>query len=150
MIKPLEATEDDIQYVAENLWLRGKNELNLEDIEKIRECMRMLALKSENMTWTVRKDGLPVFVFGAYYNLIGDTFYTWFLATDRFQEIGLSATVFLKRFIAAEKKQYEGSKIELWTAVEHEDAERWFRLLGFELSYTVPDNPKIRCYEHIG
>ncbi len=135
MIDIRPSTRDDIRHVVFRMWRRGCEELgkhgNLDNEAIIRE----LCKRATEYGYAFYFRGEPVAVFGAH--AVSDSeYHTWFSATDKFHHIGKEATRFLKGLVFAKTSQRPGVRLELWSAVNHPDADRWFKLLGFR-----PDKP---------
>lgn len=122
---------DDIRHVVYNLWERGQAEAQCFEIENKEALISYLERNSSEYGYALCDDGLgPVAVFGA--SEMEGTYYTWFIATDEFLKVAKQATIWLLRFVREQKALRPDERLELHSAVTHEDADRWFQLLGFQ------------------
>ena len=131
MIDMRPATDYDIRHVVFRMWQRGTTELAKIVPEFDREAViKVLRSRSKEYGFTFFYHGEPVAVFGAH--AISDhEYHTWFTATDGFERIGRNATRFLRKLVQDKTAERPGVRLELWSAVDHPQADRWFRSLGF-------------------
>ena len=122
-------TPEDIQHVLNGLWTRGEKEAVKAGFTSREQLMAYLLSVSGEYGYTMRTDDEPVAVFGA--TMSEGKYFTWFVATERFSEIGKQATRFLKGFIKERVAGRPDAHLEMISAVEHPEAEKWFNLLGF-------------------
>ena len=138
---------DDVYYVADNLWARGRKEAETYGIKDNALLVRRFLELSTEYGYTVWFEDKPVAVFGAYLDPEDDKYYTWFLATEEFGNVGVSLTRFLRGFIRDRKAEKPTAVLELWSAVDHPKARKWFEVLGFE--YLEPSG-KFHLYRYTG
>lgn len=125
-------TRDDIRHVVYRMWRRGAEELKCHGDFDNEAIIRELHLRSQEYGYTLFYEREPVAVFGAH--AVGENeYHTWFTATNKFHFIGKEATMFLKRLVTQKTIEKPDCVLELWSAVDHPDADRWFKLLGFQL-----------------
>lgn len=121
---------DDISQVIKGLWKRGQKEATLFGITNKEELLEYLLACSSEYGFTLKVGEEPIAVFGAAGH--DNKYNSWFVATDRFAEVGRSATLFLRGFLRDKVRNRPDAELSMFSAVEHPDAERWFSLLGFE------------------
>lgn len=129
------ATPDDIDAVVSGLWDRGAREASnygFKTKDQIREYLKGMC---DSHAYVLAIDNARIAAFGAC-AVRRNVYSTWFIATDRFSEAGAPITRFLRGFIREKLFEHPGAQIEMSSAVDHPDAERWFKILGFE---RVPD-----------
>lgn len=131
MIDLRPVTRDDIRHVVFRMWKRGADEAKRHGYEDNERIIHDLSMRANEYGFAFYHNNEPVAVFGAYAGH-DDCYHTWFVATDKFTVIGKQATVFLKRFIKEKTMERPGASLELWSSVDHPEADRWFQLLGFQ------------------
>lgn len=128
------ATESDIRTVVGGMWQRGAEELarcNHLNKEGIGDVFLSMA---KEYAFSFYHDEKPAAVFGAVRDDDDENlYYTWFAATDAFELIGRSATVFLRRFLKEKTAERPEATLELLSMVDHPKADQWFAVLGFSL-----------------
>lgn len=130
MIETLSLTRADVHFVAENLWERGKIEMERYGVTSLDQLVDKLMGMAQEYGYSLYADGRPVAVFGA--ALANDGwYYTWFIATEDFTKIGKAATKFLRDFTRERVAERPDARLFLWSAVDHPEAARWFQVLGF-------------------
>lgn len=130
MIDIRPSTSDSIRHVVFRMWRRGTEELKRHGDFDNESIIRELCLRAHEYGYAFHFHGEPVAVFGAH--AVSDKeYHTWFTATDKFHHIGKEATRFLKGLVFAKTSQRPDCRLELWSSVNHPDADRWFKLLGF-------------------
>lgn len=120
---------DDIVKVASGIWRRGEEEAEAFGLEKS-SIIQYLIEASKEHGFVMKVHDEPIAVFGA--SRAGDHYNSWFIATNRFEEVGKAATRFLKGFVSEKITQHPDAELRMVSGVSHPDAERWFKLLGFE------------------
>lgn len=132
MIDMRPTTRDDIRHVVFRMWRRGCEELKKHgDFDK-ESIIRELHARSIEYGYTFFYQGEAVAVFGAH--SVGEKeYHTWFSATDKFHHIGKQATRFLRDMVKRKTAERPDTRLELWSSVDHPDAARWFKTLGFQL-----------------
>lgn len=132
----------DISYVIEHLWDRGKQELSHHGKMSMESVMEHLAIASAHRDgYVIRIGEEPVAVFGAMGN--GQHYYSWFLATEKFAQIGKTATRLLRGFIKEKVTDRPDATLEMVSVGVHPDAARWFQIIGFNKlpPKDQPDSP---------
>lgn len=124
------ATPLDISIVIEKLWDRGVAEAERFGFKSHSELLAFLTSAATEHGYVLKIEEMPVAVFGARH-LRDNIYSTWFMATGRFDEAGAPITRFLRGFIREKLDEHPGAKIELSSAVDHPEADRWFKVLGF-------------------
>lgn len=133
MLKFATLTPDDVDFIINRLWQRGEEEAVLWGLKSKEEHRaHLLSMAKKHGYCLSGHDDEPIAAFGVCEPPDGITYSTWFIATDRFTEVGLSITKFLRGFIREKLKGHPEAEIELISAVSHADAGRWFQILGFE------------------
>lgn len=87
----------DIQAVVGNLWERGQKEAALNGYSSRDDIMAHLLKSASDHGYVMKVADEPIAVFGASNH--GHCYYTWFVATERFSEVGKTATLLLKGFL---------------------------------------------------
>lgn len=123
------ATKDDARYVVYRMWQRGEEEVQKYGFKDREDIIKYFLDKAKRHRYAFYHEGKPVAVFGAYEH--EGVHYTIFMATEGFLAIGKAATLWLRRFIKQEADKIYNIRLELLTAVEHAEADRWFKLIGF-------------------
>ena len=113
-----------LAYVWEHLWARGKEEFARLGISESEALQRVTSyLQYEN--GCLQADGVPVCVFGMCPD--GDTWCTWFQATDAFDEHAAEVTSYLY-----DENELRPQITRVYSVLVHPKAEKWFRCIGFE------------------
>lgn len=121
----------DVDYVINNLWQRGCDEVKAFGFESTEGLANFIMAGADEHGYVLTADDVPVVVFGA--SLEQGTWFTWFLATEQFSDLGTQATRFFNDFLKKRLKENPGARLELISACDHSEATRWFRILGFEV-----------------
>ena len=123
--------ERDIDYVLANPWEVSKDELNAFGIEcwNWKMTVRTLWVNSKYAS-ALRLNDATVAILGGY--LTDDGIWrTWFLASDLFPLHAKDATKTTRKFLREAFKRETPAQVISITASAREDAENWFRLIGF-------------------
>lgn len=120
----------DITDVVIGLWERGEQEARVAGFGDREALLAYLLSISGEYSYTMKVGNEPVAVFGATHH--GEVYHSWFMATERFNEVGKQATRFLNGFVKERVQSRPDATLEMLSAVDHPDAERWFLLLGFK------------------
>lgn len=105
-------------------------ELGLDRWNVLKMARELLALGGAEI---VREDGEPLFIIGVYPHPNDETVnMTWFLATSRFFQSGVSSTLYGRQFMRRLAAKHPGATFESVTWSSHPFVRRWFTLLGFK------------------
>lgn len=116
-------TPDILRIVLGNLWERGAEELRRLGMSADECLARFWWYAQTGKSGALLADGLPVMVAGIHED--GSEAFTWFQATDDFDQHAVAITRVLRRRI----KEYPGS-VFIYSVCCHEKTERWFKALG--------------------
>ena len=141
-------TPQALRYVLAHLWPRGVEELRLLGVTKDGAYSRFLSYARHPWGHTpcvLEFDGVPAVVFG----VSGDDggAFTWFQATDAFEQYAGEIT----RYIRREAKAYT-VPLFIYSVCVHPDTARWFRVLGFaptEKVRELPSGALLRQFERV-
>lgn len=120
---------DDAHEIMKRMWQPGAAEIERIGLVKNPEVMAAKFVSMADYGWTFFADGGMVAICGA--QRLGDTHYTWFMATPEIAAIGREFTLWLRKF-CREAVEREGVKLEMFSASLHPNSDRWFFALGFE------------------
>lgn len=117
-------TPERLALVFAYLWPRGREEakrngLHVEDVYRL-----FLTYTHRGPCGILCADGVPVMASGICAD--GDSAFTWFQATDKFDDHAREITKVLRR----ESQKYPGD-VYIYSVMVHPQTERWFRALGF-------------------
>lgn len=121
---------EDAREIMKSMWQPGAAELDRIGLEVT--DINVVAAKFINMAdygFTFLANGEMVAICGAQRG--DDTHYTWFMATPELANIGREFTVWLRKF-CKDIVERDGLKLEMFSASQHPNSERWFFALGFE------------------
>lgn len=125
MLTEVPATPERIGYVLRNLWVRGEKELILNGLSK-KDAFQTFCeyTKGHYAGCLVDEEGVPVLVAG----IVDDhgESYTWFLATERFNDFASEVTRYVRRVI----QRHKTDPVRIYSVCVHPDTEKWFRVLG--------------------
>lgn len=133
---------DDARHVVMNLWGRGIREIEKYGVTDKEQLVTALIAMSKEYGFAIWHKSIPMAVFGAHFCEEDNIYYTWFAATEAFTEAGKETTKLLKKFVRDRIKERPGVEVEIWSAVDHPDAPRWFQLLGFKPLPIKDENKK--------
>lgn len=89
---------------------------------------------TEGEARTVSIDGEIGFILGiAPHPMLPRRSSLWFIATERYWKTGAAGVRFGRSFIKSLESRYPGEYLTARSWSDHEDVERWFALLGFEM-----------------
>jgi hypothetical protein len=66
---------------------------------------------------------------------------TWFLATERFWELGVRGVVYARKYLSRLRREYPTTPFVSYSDSPHPAVDRWFSLLGYRQIYA----PYLRC-----
>jgi hypothetical protein len=66
---------------------------------------------------------------------------TWFLATERFWELGVRGVVYARKYLSRLRREYPTTPFVSYSDSPHPAVNRWFSLLGYRQLYA----PYLRC-----
>lgn len=139
-IRPLNA--NDIRYVVYRMWRRGVEEIRKNGDIGNEEIIKAFQACNHEYGYAIYFEDRPVAIFGAH-AIDPLTYHTYFSATDKFHHIGRHATRFMRQLVLRETAAKPRVKLEIWSGVDHPEAERWFGLLGFD---RLPDKERFQHY----
>ena len=140
----LEFTElrpGDIEHVCSVLWERGVHEAKRFGLAGPQEIDRYLRGCSKEYCYVARDYSGPVTIFGA--NKHPEGFITFFVSTDRMVLHGRRISIKLKHLLDADVKAEGNPVVKLISAVDHPEADRWFKAMGFAFQ---DEKPPFRTY----
>lgn len=126
------------------MWQRGREELERLGIDADAAIDIYLERNRTPFSFGVFDDGVPIAFMGAAEK--GAAKYaTWFQATEAFPSAGVAATKAIKKFLKQAMRRHPDVDLYLFSASDHPDADRWFRLLGFRY---VSMRGNVRVFEY--
>lgn len=141
-IRPLNA--NDIRYVVYRMWRRGMEEIKKNGDIGNEEIIKAFQACNHEYGYALYFEDRPVAIFGAH-AVSADNYHTYFSATDKFHHVGRHATRFMRQLILRETARRPHAKLEIWSGVDHPEAERWFSLMGFN---RLSDKGRFQHYLH--
>jgi hypothetical protein len=135
------STPEEVDYVLDRLWDRGKREAEKFGVVGDAQIRQWLKDFPPSILYTLICDDVPLAITGS--NQEGETHYTYFLATKQFKDNGLAITRFMNRFTKDRVETLGIKRLELWSASDHDAADRWFNILGFHF---FENDPPFRKY----
>lgn len=128
------ADNDAIEFVLNNLWERGEEELELLGVNKGRAAELILDWRDRGEpTFSFRADGVPIFIAGLTRTDDPHAMRTWFQATEDFNLYSREITVKLREGIEKIAESWELEYVEIFSPCVHPKTGRWFRALGFTI-----------------
>lgn len=118
------ASAEAIGYVLEHLWSRGREELVRLGIDRADAPAYFAMLAGKGQSGALLADGEPILVAGICPEPGG--FFTWFQATDKFDEHALHITRRMRAVARAHPQP-----VRVYSVLCHPLAERWFKAMGF-------------------
>lgn len=137
-----DATFRDILFVAENMRSEDKREIYAtrwtdDPYQLARDCIG----SSAGFAWTMGKN-CPIAAIGAF-PMWQNVWSAWMFATDRFPEIGLSMTKFVKnQFIPTIKKS--AHRAQCFSIEGHDAAHKWLESVGGKRESVIENYGKNR------
>lgn len=120
-------TADGLQYLLDHLWPRGVEELRRLGLTHEQALRRFMGYAGRGRAGVLSADDVPLIATGTCTE-DGERF-TWFIATDAFEQHPIAITRFLRRHL-----QTEPTPIHIYSVCIHPDTARWFAALGFRRS----------------
>lgn len=136
MIECVPADLDDVVYVVDNLWPRGWSEAANQGFNRadfLNEEIRLYLETKEQHRFVMKRDGIPVAVFGAIDRENKNEYFTWFAATSDFETVGKSGSRKLLQILQKGIEEHPGCKIDIHSMCPHPLVDKWFNFLGFSL-----------------
>jgi hypothetical protein len=127
----------DLLYITERLreWDRREIFATLGSEQPI-DLVRV-TLMGEGMTWIAYKDSEPVAAFGAS-AMWPRVWSVWAFGTDRFREVALTLTRFIRRSMIPMLESSGAIRAECRSMDGHTEAHRWLESLGLRREATHP------------
>lgn len=143
MIQILQPTLTDLTYVAMHMREWDRREIFATAITDDPRVLARIIHEMNGISWIAYKDGTPVATFGAE-PLWQGVCSVWAFGTDRFPEVGLSVTKFLKREMAPMLIRLGVRRAECKSMEGHTEAHAWLEALGMKREAEHP------CYGRNG
>jgi hypothetical protein len=133
-VRVTEAVPEAVNYVFDNLWERGGQELAIlgYSVDQARAIVTHQRL-SGAPTLAVWIDGAPALICGLMRTDSPDGMATWFQATEAFTEHARQITKELRAKLEGAATTYNLKFIEIVSPCVHPKTGRWFAALGFRL-----------------
>ena len=130
-----EATAHAVDFIIENLWERGRKELDLMGYDLDSAMGAIQSWRQQNLpTMAVSFEGKPVFMAGLV-PVKAQVMQTWFQATDEFTTHARQITVILRKRLEEEAEARNLAELEIYSMCVHPKSSEWFGLLGFSLDH---------------
>jgi len=128
------ADNEAIEFVLNNLWERGQEELQIIGITPGIAAETILARRERGEpTFSFRAGDEPVFIAGLTRTDDPQAMATWFQATEAFNEHAREITCRLRQGIEDIARAHNLTYVEIFSACVHPKTGRWFKALGFDL-----------------
>ncbi len=125
-----EINHADLAYVAENLRISDKNEVFATRWTESGDDLALAILSYGDFGWIAcADDGTPVSAFGAV-PLWDGVWSVWMFATDRWPEVSISVTRFIKKIMTPALEEAGYHRAECKSLAENTTSHRWLELLG--------------------
>jgi hypothetical protein len=120
----------DVSFIAENLRMSDKNEVFATRWTENGDDLADAILSHGDFGWIAcADDGTPVSAFGAV-PLWNGVWSVWMFATDRWPEVSLSVTRFIKKIMTPALEEVGYHRAECKSLAENKTSHRWLELLG--------------------
>lgn len=127
---------DDVLHIATHMRLADRDEIFATRFDDRAEALALSATAVGGIAVTFGKDE-PIAAIGAYE--AWPHFWTvWMFATDRFKEVSLTTTRFVKRVIIPALEKAEYRRAECHSHSEHFEAHAWLEYLGARRESVCP------------
>lgn len=127
----------DLLYIADNMRDMDRKEVFATRWEDDSEKLVDVIMSCGDFGWVVAADdGMPVAAFGAIPTWNG-VWQVWMFATDRWNEVALSVTRFIKRIMIPSIVEAGWHRAECRSADGHSVAHRWLEMLGASREHTL-------------
>jgi hypothetical protein len=123
MLKEVKTTVEHVEHILTHLSEQNRSELEALGLNTEEALLYLEQYLELGEAETGLVEGEPVAVFGV---LHAGT--TWFVATDKFWNLGLAGVRFARRYLKRNCK----TALFSCSMSSHPDVERWFMALGFE------------------
>lgn len=125
-----EINQGDLAFVAENLRISDKNEVFATRWTENGDDLASAILSYGDFGWIAcADDGTPVAAFGAV-PLWNGVWSVWMFSTDRWPEVSLSVTRFIKKIMTPALEEAGYHRAECKSMAENTTAHRWLEILG--------------------
>lgn len=126
----VEPTIEDILHVAQRMRAIDRKEVFALRWDNSEEKLAFACMHRGDLKWVAKAaDGEPVYAMGVYPAWPG-RWELWGFATDRWPEVMLSVTKFIKRNMVQTLRAGLGNRIDCISLVEKVDGHRWLKYLG--------------------
>ena len=116
-----------LAYVLEHLWYISAIELERLGLNRETAWARFTRYMTMGPSKMLIADNVPVVAVGKVFE--GDEWFTWFLASDKFEDHGKAVTREVRKLV----REHDGL-LRIYSLCVHKDLRKWLQVLGF-----VPD-----------
>lgn len=134
-IRVSKPTEEDIQYIAENMRGADKKEIWLADRSRPYAALKYCVQLSDK-AYVLRADDKPVFIFGVEREGLSDVGKVWMLSTDKINDVKCEVAFLSKKYVLLLTKGFD--KVYNYVYCENKISLKWLEWLGFEISEKQP------------
>jgi hypothetical protein len=138
----------DVEYILEHLSEVSQAEMmafeltNWDMMDRARKCM-----KSGGLDCFIENNE-PLALNGTIYDEKTPYVHsTWFIATQKYFDMGVKSVLATRRYMTALAKRHPGVCFRAFTGSPHPEVERWFALIGFR---KIEDVGNFALYEFEG
>jgi hypothetical protein len=125
-----EINEKDVSFIAENLRLSDKNEVFATRWTEKGDDLAFAIMSCGNFGWIAcADDHTPVSAFGAV-PMWNGVWSVWMFATDRWPEVSLSVTRFIKKIMTPALEEAGYHRAECKSLAANTASHRWLEMLG--------------------
>ena len=136
----------DVVYIARRLRKADAEEIYPHLFNPTPENLAFMSVKNQ-FAYVAFADGEPVAAWGAGMKYPA-VWQCWMFSTDRWMDVALSVTRFIKREFAPQIIATDAVRLDCWSADDHHVAHRWLEMLGFIREATVEDYAANRVTYH--
>jgi hypothetical protein len=130
--------EADLLYVADNMRDIDKKEVYATRWDENPATLVDSILSNGRFGWVAGgEDGIPIAAFGAVPMWPG-VWQVWMFATDRWPEVSVGVTKFIKRIMIPSVKSSDWHRAECRSIEGHDVAHRWLEMLGATREGALP------------
>lgn len=132
-----EINQPDLLYIADNMRDVDKNEVYATRWDDNPEGLVDSIMSGGSFGWVAgSEDGIPIAAFGAIPTWDG-VWQVWMFATDRWNEVALGVTRFIKRVMIPAIIESGWHRAECRSIEGHPTAHRWLEALGASHEHTL-------------